>query len=302
MRCNQVSIFIERFGEYVPKDYPGEVQRISVYVDDFKSIYAALSKAYALAVDELAEYEQIGVRADVRTNEGFKPSHGEMRAKLPKGRLRYEDDVNWQYSDSRLELCEDYIWVFEHSAEILEVIKGSRDNRALILSLKEAFDLSDYQVKKLLQFRFDMLTEQQYKSHKDEVAKLKEKKQGISDPYDDESRERYAYMQLRKLDLQIEEAKAFLLAAENYSEMIEIMENADEFHHFANAMKDRFGFSWDQSRYFQQLSIQDFHKKSREEMRQKLDCLIKDKEMYEEDVRRIREKATKERKENEQQT
>ena len=24
MRCNQVSIFIERFGEYVPKGYPAE--------------------------------------------------------------------------------------------------------------------------------------------------------------------------------------------------------------------------------------------------------------------------------------
>ena len=47
MRCNQVSIFIERFGKYVPKDYPADVQRINVYCDDFNSIYAALSKAYA---------------------------------------------------------------------------------------------------------------------------------------------------------------------------------------------------------------------------------------------------------------
>lgn len=38
MCCNQVSIFIEHFGEYVPKDYPRDVQCISVYVDDFKSI------------------------------------------------------------------------------------------------------------------------------------------------------------------------------------------------------------------------------------------------------------------------
>ena len=30
MRCNQVSVFIERFGKYVPKDYPNEVQRLSV--------------------------------------------------------------------------------------------------------------------------------------------------------------------------------------------------------------------------------------------------------------------------------
>lgn len=41
MRCNQVSIGIERFGEYVPKNYPGNVQRISVYVDDFTFIYGS---------------------------------------------------------------------------------------------------------------------------------------------------------------------------------------------------------------------------------------------------------------------
>ena len=69
MRCNQVSIFIERFGKYVPEKYPADVQRIHVYCDDFSSIYAALSKAYAMAINELNEYEEIGVRTDVSTNE-----------------------------------------------------------------------------------------------------------------------------------------------------------------------------------------------------------------------------------------
>ncbi len=279
MRCNQVSIFIERFGKYVPKDYPGEIQRISVYVDDFENVFAALSKAYALAVDELAEYEQIGVRTDVSTNECFKSDYREMQGKFPKGRLRYEDDINWQYYDSRLELCEDYIWAFEHSAEVLEVIKRSKDKGDMIVSLKETFHLSDYQVKKLLQIRFDMLTEQEYKSYKDEAAKIKEKKNGVSElPHDDENRERYARVQLHKLNRQIEEAKALLLAAEHYAEIIEIMENSEEFYDFAETMKERFGFSRDQSRYFQHMSIQDFNKKAREEMRKKLEWLMKNKE------------------------
>lgn len=287
MRCNQVSIFIERFGEYVPKNYPGEVQRISVYVDDFKSIYAALSKAYALAVDELAEYEQIGARADVSTNEFSKSDYREMHGSLPKGRRRHEDDINWQYFDSRLELCEDYIWVFEHSAEILEVIKKSKDNRDVVISLKERFSLSDYQVKKLLQFRFDMLTEQEYKSYKDEVVKLKEKKNGIRDlPHDDESRERYAHIQISKLNRRIEEAEAFLLAAEHYTEIIEIMESSDKFYDFAEAMKERFGFNRNQSKYFQYMSVRDFSQKAREEMRQKLEWLMEEKAMYEKDIRK----------------
>jgi len=282
-----VSIFIERFGEYVPKNYPGEVQRISVYVDDFKSIYAALSKAYALAVDELAEYEQIGARADVSTNEFSKSDYREMHGSLPKGRRRHEDDINWQYFDSRLELCEDYIWVFEHSAEILEVIKKSKDNRDVVISLKERFSLSDYQVKKLLQFRFDMLTEQEYKSYKDEVVKLKEKKNGIRDlPHDDESREGYARIQISKLNRRIEEAEAFLLAAEHYTEIIEIMESSDKFYDFAEAMKERFGFNRNQSKYFQYMSVRDFSQKAREEMRQKLDWLLEEKAMYEKDIRK----------------
>lgn len=166
----------EVFGEYVPKDYQGEIQRISIYVDDSTNVFAALSKAYALAVDELAEYEQIGVRADVSTNECYKSDYRKMQGKLPKGKLRYEDDINWEYYDSRLELCKDYIWVYEHSGEILEVIKGSKDHRNMVVSIKERFHLSDYQVKKLLQFRFDMLTEQEYQNYKDEVAKIEEKR------------------------------------------------------------------------------------------------------------------------------
>ncbi len=287
MRCNQVSIFIERFGEYVPKGYPGEVQRISVYVDDFKSVYAALSKAYALAVDELAEYEQIGARADVSTNEFSRSDYREMHGTLPKGRRRYEDDMNLQYGDTRLELCEDYIWVYEHSTEILDVIKGSKDKADMLISLKETFHLSDYQVRKLLQFRFDMLTEQEYENCKDEMPKLKEKRNSVQAlPYDDESRKRYARIRLRELNCQIEEAEALLLAAEHYSEIIEIMENADEFHHFAKAMEERFGFSWNQSRCFQYLSIREFNKESREETRKKLDRLRGQKEMYERDLKK----------------
>lgn len=90
MRCNQVSIFIERFGEYVPKNYPGDVQRINVYCDDFNSIYAALSKAYAMAINELNEYESIGVRTDVRTNEFAANDYREMKQKLGRDKNKYE--------------------------------------------------------------------------------------------------------------------------------------------------------------------------------------------------------------------
>ena len=55
MRCNQVTIKIERFGKYVPKSYPDDVQRIGVYCDDYHSIYKALFKACFLAIKELVK-------------------------------------------------------------------------------------------------------------------------------------------------------------------------------------------------------------------------------------------------------
>lgn len=39
--------------------------------------------------------------------------------------------------------------------------------------------------------------------------------------------------------------------------------SSGEFHDFAKTMKERSGFSWNRSRYFQSMSIQDFNKKSR---------------------------------------
>ena len=93
MRCNQVTITIDRFGKYVPKNYPSNVQRIHVYCDDFKSVYAALSKAYAMAINELAQYEDIGVRTDVYTNE-FSNGDRKLHGVLPNDRTRFEEDIN----------------------------------------------------------------------------------------------------------------------------------------------------------------------------------------------------------------
>ena len=69
MRCNQVTIKIERFGKYVPEGYTENVQCIEVYCDDYDSIYAALSKAYAMTINKLSEYENVGCSVEVYTNQ-----------------------------------------------------------------------------------------------------------------------------------------------------------------------------------------------------------------------------------------
>lgn len=111
MRCNQVNLSLMRFGDYVPQAYPSDVQKIEVYVDDATSVYAALSKAYALAINELSQYETIGCRANVYTNEFSKVDHRMMYGVIPDDKNEYETDVNMEYSDTNIQLCRDRIWI-----------------------------------------------------------------------------------------------------------------------------------------------------------------------------------------------
>ncbi len=174
MRCNQVSINIERFGKYVPESYPGDVQRIKVYCDDYNSIYVALSKAYALAVNELAEHERVGVRTDVYTNEFSNMNYFEMHAALPQSKRKFEEDVNLEYYDTDIELCKLLIWAYEHTDAMIEVIRYSQDKENYNTELKENFGLNEYQIRKLSQIRLDMLTKENYLATKEKAKKMQE--------------------------------------------------------------------------------------------------------------------------------
>lgn len=287
MRCNQVSIFIERFGEYVPENYPGDVQRISVYVDDYNSVYAALAKAHALVINELAEYEQIGARVTVSTNEFSQSDYKEMRASIPKQKRSYETDINLEYGDSLYELYSDYVWVYEHSNELIGLIKESQNSGEMVIKLKDKYDLSDYQIRKLSQIRLDMLTRKEYEKYKAEISRIeewraKEKTLDIH-TYQDESYKKYIKKQCDKVKLRIEELEAYFKAADNYPEMILSMEENEEFHQFANAMNEKFGLSWNQCKYFSHMSIRDFSKKERMKRKIELEKLKKDLKRYFED-------------------
>ena len=173
MRCNQVSIFIERFGEYVPKDYSADVQRISVDCDDFNSVYAALSKDYACAINELNEYEHIGARCDVRTNEFSRDKYRKMNSTFPIEKRKYEQDVDFDYTDSAMVLYEDFIWAYEHRTELIDVISRFESEDDFAKELKAVFDLSDMQIRKISQIRLDMLTKERYEKAKAAVEKRK---------------------------------------------------------------------------------------------------------------------------------
>lgn len=255
MRSNQVTINIERYGKYVPKDYPADVQRINVYCDDFNSIYVALSKAYALAINELAEYENIGVRADVYTNEFSRDDYGEMQGALLETKNKYEDDVNLQYYDTDLQLCEDRIWVYENAESILEVLRECDESEVAAVKLKDKFGLSDYQIRKLFQMRFDMMTQAKYKQAKEKIETHKEVLNNK------ESRALYRDIEKRKLHIEIEKLKAYFKFVEHYEEIVKIVLDTESFYEVEKVLQERFGLTRQQAGAFKYFELNEFSKK-----------------------------------------
>lgn len=246
MRCNQVSIFIERFGEYVPDDYPSDVQRISVYCDDSTSIYAALAKANAMVVNELNEYEAIGVRSYVSTNEYSKVDYQEMHAVTPKEKSNYKDDLELQFTYKAGELRRDRIWVHENFDEIMQLIRLSENKKDLVIQLKEQFGLQDFQIKKLLSMRLDMFSKYDYLIDIEEQKEYESRKNDRKG-WNPTQMVRYYEREMREAKEKIDEYKIYIMIADNYQDMIEILAQSPDFRNFADIMHDKYGFNLGQA-------------------------------------------------------
>ncbi len=278
MRSNQVSILIERFGKYVPKDYPADVQRISVYCDDFQSVYAALSKAYAMAVNELNEYESIGVRADVSTNEFSYVDYRKMHGTIPKSRRSYNDDIDLEYVDTRLTLLRDYAWSYEHCGEIMEVIKSSV-KEDVVPALRERFELDDVQVRKLLQLRMDMLDRDSYEEICREIEDLeREQKENCNNvPRETNRAKRCIYLKnkIRERKKEIDAIKAYFTAADHYENIIRVLRDSQE-DEYMEYMKNTYGFSPEQARAIKYAPAEYYSRQGRSRQEEKLKRLEED--------------------------
>lgn len=67
VRNNQVNLTITRFGLAVPKDFPEKEMTVNIYADS-DNLYAALSEAYANAVQVMKKWEVVADSCDVTTN------------------------------------------------------------------------------------------------------------------------------------------------------------------------------------------------------------------------------------------
>ncbi len=284
MRCNQVSISIERFGKYVPKDYPADVQRISVYCDDGQSVYAALSKAYAMAVNELNEYENIGARANVFTNEFSYVDYRKMNGTIPKSRRSYDEDFDLEYWDSILPLLKDYAWVYEHSGEIMEVIKSS-GKEDVVPALRERFALDEVQVRKLMQIRMDMLDRDNYEKVCREIEHLEGERENRGKTPEEARANRdghediYRRNKIRECRQEIDVIKAYFTAADHYEDIIRVLREAED-DGYMEYMKNTYGFSPEQARAVKYAPAEYYSRQGRSRQEEKLKRLEEDLAIY----------------------
>lgn len=292
MRCNQVSILIERFGEYVPKGYPADIQRLSVYCDDSTSIYAALAKANAMAINELNVYETIGVRSYVSTNEYSVADYKEMHGYAPLEESSYEDDHELMFTYKDGELRKDRIWVHENIDEIIKLIQSVEDKKILKFQLKEKFGLKDFQIKKLLSMRLDMLSKADYLSDLDRDNEYetfyKNRRDGISTAEQIFWCERW----IRETKKKIHEYKAYIVIAENYKDIIDFVSNSPDFRTYQKMLEEKYDLDWDQAKLVKMVTINDLLSvdKYQEEMKKAEDDLRRRKE----ELKELREKQASE--------
>ena len=277
MRCNQVSISIERFGKFVPEGYPDNVQRIHVYCDDFNSIYAALSKAYAMAINTLSEHEHIGCRTDVSTNE-FVSDGLKNLYNVPVLARRYEDDINLEYTDSAMELCNDQMWIYENADRILEVLRTCKKRDEFSVRLKEEFGLTDYQIKKLSQVRLDMLTEDVYQKNKLE----NERREGDYSAASDESKKRYRKAMLREMECAVEKINAYFIMADNCEHILKSMMEMTKPGEFEKEMETTYGINRGFARVFKYFKLKYFTPEEREKKEQERKNLLDRMKYYKE--------------------
>jgi hypothetical protein len=255
MRCNQVSILIERFGDYVPKGYPNDIQRISVYCDDSTSIYAALAKANAMAVNELNEHEEISVKSYTSTNAYSQYNYREMHGTEPKDKSNYDDlELELRYKSD--ELRTDRIWVHENIDDILKVIQTAENKKDMIFNLKEKFGLSDFQIRKLLSFRLDMLSKSDYSKDVEEQKKFEDRK-NRHEGWSETRWTDYCRLQIREEEKKIQEYNACITIAENYQDMMSIISENPIFSDYAKILSEKYGFDRNQASLVKMMTVDD---------------------------------------------
>lgn len=163
MRKNQISLNITRFNDQVPKGYPEDRQIINIYADS-NNLFAALSEAYAKAINVVEEWQSVAVRCDITTN----ADEGIASRMLAR---RYDENYHLEYVDERLEMDKKLLGYIENSSAIIDVIKSStREN--VRTNLEEKFGYTQKEIQNILRINFAMMTAEDVEKIREEIPKF----------------------------------------------------------------------------------------------------------------------------------
>lgn len=163
MRKNQIGLSITRFGDQVPKGYPKERMVVHIYSDS-NNLYAALSEAYAKAINVMEEWERVGVRCDISTN----ADEGISARVLNR---RYAENYQLEYYDNKLEMDKQLLGYIENAPAIINVIKNSTKENVRA-NLEEKLGYSQKEIHNILRINFGMMTAEDVEDIKTEIAKI----------------------------------------------------------------------------------------------------------------------------------
>ena len=197
------------------------------------------------------------------------------------GGKKYEDDINLQYYDTDKQLCEDQIWVYENSERILELLKECDGEISFKAKLKETFDLTDYQIRKLSQMRLDMLTKEEYEVTKE---KLKIRKAAATS---NNNRGLYCNSQKKKIAREIQKINAYFTVAAKLDVFMELITEARTDEELKNLLQEKFELDIGYANELKHLSLVDFSPKEKERKLQNLKRLENEYKYYCEELNQM---------------
>lgn len=138
---------------------------VNVYADS-GNLYAALSKAYAKAVNVMEELERVATRCDISTN-----ADGTVSAETLN--RRYDENYELEYCGKKIEMNKKLLGYIDNLTAILDVIKSSsKENVRNNLYEKLGYSLEE--ANNILRINFGMMTAEDIDAIKKETAELED--------------------------------------------------------------------------------------------------------------------------------
>lgn len=150
----------------------------------------------------------------------------------------------------------DRIWVHENIDEIIQLICAVEDKKLLKQELKERFALKEFQIKKLLSMRLDMLSKDDYV--KDiEKQKVMEVSRVENNGWNPTHHIKWYSDRIREEKNKINEYNAYITIAEKYQDISEVITDNPKLCDHESILKEKYGLDRRQAMLIKSVTIDD---------------------------------------------